>query len=134
MGKSLIQTVNQSVQSLTENSMIGLGAVQRRYGCDLKMAGNGIEVTGTGYFTISACVSVAPTEAGNVTVAAYNNGIQIPGAIAYGSVSTAESPVTLPIIATIRRGCNCSNIDNVTIMLVTGAGNVQNVSLRIEKS
>ena len=83
---------------------------------------------------IDASVSVAPTAAGNVTVAVYDNGVQIPGAIAYGSTTTAENNVALPIVSTIRRGCNCDGADNITLMLLEGAGTVKNVSLRIEKS
>ncbi len=134
MGKSLIQVVNQSDQAAQENSVINLGTTQRRYGCDLRLSGNGIEVNGTGYYMIDASVSVAPTAAGNVTVAVYDNGVQIPGAIAYGSTTTAENNVALPIVSTIRRGCNCDGADNITLMLLEGAGTVKNVSLRIEKS
>lgn len=134
MGKSLIQTTNQSTQAVAINSIINLGSVQRRYGCNLRLSGNGIEVKGEGYYTIDAVVSVAPTAEGNVTVALFDNGVQLPGAIAYGSVSTAENPVTLPLIATIRQGCCCDSADNITCVLLEGAGNVENISVRIEKS
>ena len=134
MGKSLIQVANQSNQTVAANSIISLGATQRRYGCNLRLSGNGIEVNGEGYYTIDADVSVAPTAIGNVTVALYNNGVQIPGAIAYGAVSTANNPTTLSINATVRQGCCCDSADNLTLVLLEGAGVVQNVSMRVEKS
>ena len=134
MSKSLIQTVNQSSQAVAENSIISLGSVQRRYGCNLRLSGNAIEVSGEGYYTIDACVSVAPTATGAVTVAIYENGAQIPSAIAYGSVSTAGNPVTLPISTTIRQGGCCAGADSLTVVLLEGAGTVENVSLRVEKS
>ena len=134
MGKSLIQTANQSPQDVADNGIINLGSVQRRYGCNLRLSGNGIEVTGEGYYKIDACVSVAPTVSGDVTVAIYDNGVPITGAIAYGAVSTAENPVCLPIVTTIRRGCCCDSADNITVVLLAGAGVVSNASLRIEKS
>ena len=93
-----------------------------------------LEVNGEGYYTADCCVSVAPTAAGPVTVALYNNGVQIPGAIAYGAVSTAGDSVTLPIITTIRQGCCCDSADNLTCVLIEGAGTVRNVSLRVEKA
>lgn len=133
MGRSLIQTANQSSQSVLENSIISLGSVQRRFGCNLRLSGNGIEANGEGYYTIDANVSIAPTAAGPVTVAIYNNGNQIPGAIAYGSVSTAGNPITLCINCTIRQGCCCNSADNITVVLVTGAGDVQNISVRVVK-
>ena len=133
MSKSLIQVANQSTQAVAVNSIISLGSTQRRYGCNLRLSGNGIEVDGAGYYTIDASVSVAPTAEGNVTVALYNNGVQVPGAIAYSS-STAGDPIALPIVATIRQGCCCDSADNLTLVLIEGAGNVTNVSMRVEKS
>ena len=133
MSRALIQTANQSAQAVAANSIISLGSTQRRFGCNLRLSGNGIEVNGEGYYTADCCVSVAPTAAGPVTVALYNNGVQIPGAIAYGSVSTAGNSITLPIITTIRQGCCCDSADNLTCVLIEGAGTVRNVSLRVEK-
>ena len=134
MSRSLIQVANPSTQTVAENSIISLGSVQRRYGCNCRLSGNAIEVAGEGSFKVEANVSVAPTAVGEVTVGLYVNGAQLPGAIAYGSVSTAENPVTLPIEATIRRGCCCDSADNLTLVLIAGAGSVQNVSMRVEKS
>ena len=133
MSKSLIQVANQSNQTVAENSIISLGSTQRRYGCNLRLSGNGIEVDGAGYYTVDASVSVAPTATGVVTVAIYDNGIQIPGAIAYESVSTAANPANLSISTTIRQGCNCDSADNLTCVLLTGAGVVQNISMRVVK-
>ena len=134
MSRSLIQVANQSTQVVAADSIISLGSTQRRFGCNLRLSGNGIEVNGEGYYTVDADVSVAPTAAGPVTVALYSNGIQVPGAIAYGSVSTAGNPTTLSINATVRQGCCCDSADNLTLVLLTGAGNVQNVSVRVVKA
>ena len=134
MSKSLIQVTNQSSQNVAVNSIISLGSVQRRYGCNLRLSGNSIEVEGQGYYTVDANIAVAPTAAGNVTVALYSNGTPVTGAIAYGSVSTAGSPITLPITATLRQGCCCDNADTLTLVLLAGAGVVQNVSMRVEKT
>ena len=134
MSKSLIQVANQSSQAVSANSIISLGSTQRRYGCNLRLSGNGIEVTGEGYYKVDASVSVAPTAEGVVTVAIYSNGAQIPGAIAYGSVSTASNPTTLSMNTTIRHSCCCDSADNLTLVLLAGAGDVTNVSMRVEKS
>lgn len=133
MSRSLIQVANPSDQTVAVNSIIGLGSVQRRFGCNLKLSGNAIEVCGEGYYTIDCDVSVAPTEAGAVTVALYKNGVQIPGAIAYGSVTTAANPTELGINTTIRQGCCCDSADNITCVLIEGAGTVQNISMRVVK-
>ena len=115
------------------NSIISLGSVQRRFGCNCRLSGNAVEVAGEGYYTVDANVTVAPTAAGPVTVGLSVNGAILPGAVAYGT-ATAGDPVTLPIDATIRQGCNCDSADNLTLVLLAGAGNIQNVSMRVEKA
>ena len=133
MSRSLIQVANQSTQAVAVNSIISLGSTQRRFGCNCRLSGNAIEVSGEGYYTVDADISVAPTATGAVTVALFNNGVQIPGAIAYGSVSTAGNPVQLCINTTVRQGCCCDSADNLTLVLLAGAGNVENVSMRVVK-
>lgn len=133
MSRSLIQVTNQSMQNVALNSIISLGSVLRRFGCNIRLSGNGIEVIGEGYYTISGTVTVVPTAAGTVSVAVYNDGMQIPGAIASGTAAAAGDPVTLPLETTIRQGCCCDSADNITLVLLEGAGEVSNVSLRIEK-
>ena len=134
MSRSLIQTTNQTTQPVAVNSIISLGSVQRRFGCNCRLSGNAIECVGEGYYKADVNVSIAPTAAGPVTIALYNNGVQIPGAIAYGSVSTAGNSTTLPIETTIRQGCCCDSADSLTVVLLTGAGDVQNISVRVEKA
>lgn len=134
MSRSLIQTTNQTTQTVADNSIITLGSVLRRFGCNCRLSGNAIEVMGEGYYTIDANVSVAPTAAGPVTVALYSNGVQIPGAIAYGTVATADDVITLPIETTIRQGCCCDSANSITCVLVEGAGTVNNISVRVEKA
>ena len=132
MSRSLIQTVNQSTQALTDNSIINLGAVQRRFGCNCRLDGNAITCIGEGYYTIDAGVSVTPTAAGPVTVAVFDNGVQIPGAIAYAT-GVANSPMTVQIPpATIRQRC-CSDADVLSVVLIEGAGDVTNIAVRVEK-
>lgn len=134
MGKSLIQTVNQSTQTVAANSIIDLGSVIRRFGCNLRLNGNAVEVNGEGYYKVDCNVTAAPTAAGTVTVALYNNGVPLTGATASGSVSTAGNPITLPIQTTIREGCCCDGGSALTVVLVAGAGTVSNVALRVDKA
>ena len=133
MSKSLIQTVNQSSQVVAANSIIDLGSVIRRFGCNCRLNGNAIEVDGAGYYTVESTVTLAPTAAGNVTVAIYKNGTPLTGATATGSTTTAGNPITLPIQATIREGCGCDGGTSLTVVLVSGASTVTNVSMRVEK-
>ena len=134
MSRSLIQVANPSTQAIAVNSIIPLGSVQRRFGCNCRLSGNAVEVAGEGYYTVDVNVTVAPTAAGAVTVGLAVNGTILPGAVGYGTAAAANDPVTLPIDATIRQGCTCDSADNLTLVLLAGAGNVQNVSMRVEKA
>lgn len=134
MSRSLIQTANSSNQNLTAGSVISLGSVLRRYGCNCRLNGNAIEVDGQGYYKINATITLAPTAAGNVTVAAYENGVLIPSAFASGSVTTAGNSITLPIVGTVREGCCCDGASQVTFVLTVGDAAVTNISARVEKS
>ena len=134
MSKSLIQTSNQSSQTVVVGSIIAPGTVIRRYGCNCRLSGNAIEIDGAGYYEVDATVTLLPTAVGNVTVALYKDGVQVPGAIATGSVSTVGNAVTLPIITTLRQGCDCDGASNITLVLTAGASTVSNVSVRIVKS
>lgn len=134
MSKSLIQTVNQSSQVVAAGSIIDLGSVLRRFGCNCRLNGNAIEVRGEGYYKVDLNVTLAPTTAGNVTVALYADGVPITGAIATGSVSTAGNPVTLPIQTTIRTGCCADNSTALTAVLTAGASTVSNIAVRVEKA
>ena len=134
MGKSLIQTTNQNPTAIAENGILSLGSVLRRYGCNCRLSGNAVEVKGEGYYKVDAVVTIEPTDIGDVTVALYDNGVQVQGAIAYGTAGAASDPVTLPIVTTIRQGCCCDSADSLTLVLLEGAGTVTNVSLRVEKS
>lgn len=134
MSCALIQVVNASSQNVEAGGIINPGTIVRRYGQCFGLSGNGITINGNGYFDINAVVTVAPTAAGEVVVQAYENGTAIPGAIATGTAAAADNPITLPIIATIRKACACSGMSSITFGLVEGAGNVTNISIRGEKA
>ena len=133
MSSSLIQTVNTSNQSVDVNGIINLGSVVRRFGQNCNLVGNSLVLDGCGYYGILATITVEPTAIGNVTVVMNENGNQIAGGIASGYASVAETPVTLPIIGTIRKGCQCTGLSNITFVLTEGAGNVTNIITKAYK-
>lgn len=133
MSKSLIQVVNPSAQNVAENGIISLGSVARRFGCNLRLSGNAIEIEGEGYYKITSSITVEPTAIGNVTVEAFIDGSVLPAAVGSGYASTAATPVTVPIVGTLRKTC-CAGASSLTFVLTEGAGSVTNLSARIEKA
>ena len=133
MSKSLLQTANTSPQTVAVNGIINPGNVVRRYGCNARLNGNAQEISGEGYYKLTGSVSVAPTAAGPVSVALYQNGVLIPGTLTTGSVSTANNATALPLVGTVRLSCCCDSASQITCVLLSGAGSVLNYSLRIDK-
>ena len=131
MSRSLIQTSNQSAQAVAVGGIRSLGSTLRRFGCNCRLSGNGIEVMGEGYYTIDANVSVTPTAAGAITIALFQDGVQIPGAIAF-TTGGAGTPIEVSIPTTIRLGC-CDSSSTITCVLVEGAGTVDNIAVRVVK-
>ena len=133
MSKSLIQTANISSQTIAVGSAISLGSVLRRFGCNCRLNGNAIEISGEGYYTIDVAITATPTAVGNVTVSVLKDGVAIPSATATDSVSTVGNSATLPINTTVRLGCKCDGASSLTVVLTEGAGVVNNISMRVIK-
>ena len=132
MSKSLIQTANPTTQAVAVNGIISLGSVLRRFGCNCRLSGNAIELSGCGYYKVDAAVTVEPTAIGDTTVALYADGIQIPAALGSGNAAAAGDPVTVPITTTVR--LREDGTTSLTFVLTEGAGDVTNISARVEKA
>ena len=134
MSKSVIYTANSSAQNVAVNGTINLGTIIRRYGNNLGLSGNAIQVAGAGYYNIDASITLAPTATGNVTITAYLDNVAIPGATATGSVSTANNFVNLSISSIIRQACQCcEGLSSITLVLTGTAASVTNVAVVVEK-
>ena len=133
MSKSLIQTANTSAQTLAADGIIDPGRVLRRYGNNLCLNGNAIEADGAGYYKVNASITARSTAAGDVSVTLLENGVAVPGAAATGTAAAAGDAVALPIVSTVRLGCNCDGGSALTLA-VSAAGTVSNVSWQVEKS
>ena len=134
MSKSLIYTANTSNQVLAIDGIINQGTVVRRFGPNLALSGNAIQIAGAGYYDIDASFVVAPTAAGEVTITAFLNNVAIPGATATATVAAAGDFVTLPINAVIREACQCcEGLSNLTFVLTGTAANVPNSAIVVEK-
>ena len=134
MSKSAIYTVNTSAQSVAVNGVINPGTVIRRFGPNLGLSGNAIQIDGAGYYDIDASITAAPTAAGTVTVTVYKDGVAIPGATASQSTGTAGNPVNISISSLVREFCPCCDgLSNLTFVLTGTAASVTNVAIVVEK-
>ena len=93
----LIGSKNFTSQDVIANGIVNLGAVYRRY-CKringirtFDFDGNNIILQQSGIYHITATAVVSGAEAGDVTMALYENGIAIPGAISTQTITTPDT-------------------------------------------
>ena len=134
MSKSAIYTANTSAQSVAVNGIINPGTVIRRFGPNLGLSGNAIQIDGAGYYDLEASITAAPTAAGNVTITVFKDGVAIPGATATQSTTAANNPVNLSISSLVREFCPCcQGLSNLTFVLTGTAASVTNIAIVVEK-
>ena len=134
MSKSAIYTANTSIQNVAVNGIISPGTIIRRFGPNINLSGNGIQLCGSGYYDIDTSFTIAPTAEGEVTVTAYLDGVAIPGATATETAAAAGDFVNLSISSLVRLGCSCCDgLSTLTFVLTETAANVTNSAIVVEK-
>ena len=113
------------------DGVIPLGSLIRRYGCDISLNGNAVNLSGAGYYDVDASITVAPTAAGTVTATLVKDGVAIPGATA-SAAKAAGAPTVLSFPALVRQAC-CAAGSALTLVLTGAAATVNNVALRVQR-
>ena len=138
MSKAALQASNTTMQAVIANGLINVGTIKLRFGRDIGLSNGSVSFKTCGYYAIDALVTIQPTAIGEVAIKLQHNGVDIPGAIAYGYATEASQNVTIPLSSMIRvvcqNGCPCESIpDTVSIVLVEGPGNVTSVLTEVAK-
>ena len=134
MSKSAIYTANTSEQNVPSDGTINLGTIIRRYGPNVNLSGNAIQISGVGYYDIDANFTVAPTEAASeITISLLKNGVLVPGASATFYVETENTSVTIPISSLVREFCCYEEISSLTFIVSGAPAVVSNVAVVVEK-
>jgi hypothetical protein len=121
----------QTPTAVAVDGVIPLGSLIRRYGCDVALNGNAVNITGAGYYDVDASVTVTPIAAGTVTITLYKDGVAVPGATA-SETAAANGTVDLSIPALVRQVC-CAAGSALTLVLTGVAATVNNVALRVQR-
>ena len=129
--KSALYAAMQTATAVTAGGVIPLGSLIRRYGCDIALNGNAVNLTGTGYYDVDASITATLTAAGTVTVTLYKDGVAVPGATA-SETGTASGTVNLNIPALVRQAC-CASGSALSLVLTEAAATVNNVALRVQR-
>ena len=129
--KSALYAAMQTPTAVAVDGVIPLGSLIRRYGCDVALNGNAVNITGAGYYDVDASVTVSPAAAGTVTITLYKDGVAVPGATA-SETAAANGTVDLSIPALVRQVC-CAEGSALTLVLAGAAATVNNVALRVQR-
>lgn len=108
----IIETRLETDTTLVAGALIPFGTVEHKQGCSLSAGGTALKVKGSGYYMVTANVTLAPTAAQNITVTLNNNGVPIAKAIE--TPSAAGSVVNLTLIGIVYNPCGCAN-DTLTL-------------------
>lgn len=130
--KSAIYTAMQTPTEVAVNGVIPLGSLIRRYGCDISLNGNAVNIVGKGYYDVDVSITVSPTAAGTVTATLIKDGVVVPGATASANAAAAGAPVTLAFPALVRQAC-CASGSALSLVLTGAASTVSNVALRVQR-
>jgi len=134
MSKSAIYTANTSEQIVPVNGTINLGTIIRRYGPNVNLSGNAIQIGGVGYYNIDANFTVVPSDVGEFTVTLYKDDVPVPGASATAYVSTEDTPANVSISSLVREFYNCcEGLSNLTFVLSGTSSTISNVAIVVEK-
>ena len=129
--KSAHYAALQTPTAVAVDGVIPLGSLIRRYGCDISLNGNAVNLSGAGYYDVDASITVAPTAAGTVTATLVKDGVAIPGATA-SAAAAAGAPTVLSFPALVRQAC-CAAGSALTLVLTGAAATVNNVALRVQR-
>lgn len=134
MSQSVIYIVNNTTQDVADGGIINLGTVIRRFGPNLSLSGNAIQLAGAGYYDLATSVTLSPTTAGEVTITAFKNGVAIPGAVATETAAAAGDVVNLSLVSIIREFCACcESLENITFVLSGLDATVTNIATKVIK-
>ena len=134
MSKSALYVANTSNQTVQVDGIITPGTIVRRYGPNVGLAGNAIQIAGAGYYEINASLTAEATAAGEITVTVYKDGVPLQGATATETAAAVGDFVNLSISAIVREFCSCCDgLSNLTFVLTGTASTVTNVAIVVEK-
>ena len=77
--KSALYTAMQTPTAVAVDGVIPLGSLIRRYGCDITLNGNAVNIVGKGYYDVDTSITVAPTAAARSRRRSTRTALPFPG-------------------------------------------------------
>lgn len=134
MSKALAFISNNTSQTITGGGVVNPGTAQHGFGCTccgrtVQLSGTNINLRESGYYQIDVGATVSASDAGNVTLALYQDG----DLVAQGSetISAANDPASISFPASVK--VNCSSVLTMVVTATAGDPIVTNIYTTVEK-
>lgn len=133
--KSLIDVATTTSSAVVANGVLPLTTIVRRRGNDVNLSGNSVALTDCGsnyYFVNVTATFTAPVE-GTVTLNLQQNGVNVTGATASTTITTATTEIRSLSFSAIVRTLNNVGIDSLTIVNAGVAATFSNIDMAVIK-
>lgn len=134
MAKAFAFIANNTSQTITGGGVVNPGTAVHGFGCTccgrtIQISGTNINLRETGYYSIDVGATVSASDAGNVTLALYQDG----ALVAQGSetISAANDPASISFPAGVK--VNCNSVLTLVVTSTAGDPIVTNIYTAIEK-
>ena len=133
--KPNIYAVTTASSAVVANGTLPLSTVVRKRGNVLNLSGNSISIAdcGSNYYLVNVNATFTAPEAGVVTLNLQQNGVNVTGATASTTVTTATTEVRSLSFTAIVRTFNNSTLDSLTITNTGVAATFSNIAITVTK-
>lgn len=120
--QSALFAITPTTANVAAGGALPLTTVARRITPRIQLGSDSANVAVPGYYELDATITFTAAEAGDVTIAAYQNGKAIPGIVATETIATADTEVrTIALHGIVRVRCEpiAINLVNVSAVAIT---------------
>jgi hypothetical protein len=133
--KSNIYVANTTSTAVTAGSTLPLGTIVRRRGFEINQSGNSVAINdcGSNYYLVSVNATFTAPVAGVVRLDLQQNGVNVTGATASTTITTATTEVHSLSFTAIVRTFSGNTLDSLTVINSGVAATFSNIAMTVEK-
>ena len=133
--KSLIDVSTTTSTAVVAGGALPLATVTRRRGSDIAVSGNSIALTdcGSNYYLVTVNATFTAPVAGIITLNLQQNGVNVVGATASTTITTATTEVRSLSFEKIIRTFNTNGLDSLSVVNAGLAATFSNIDVSVIK-
>lgn len=133
--KSLIDVATTTSSAVVANGVLPLTTIVRRRGNDVNLSGNSVALTdcGSNYYLVNVTATFTAPVEGTVTLNLQQNGVNVTGATASTTITTATTEIRSLSFSAIVRTLNNVGIDSLIIVNAGVAATFSNIDMTVIK-